>query len=148
MDLRLERCQKMIEIATSCSYFKLMGLEVVYVREGVARVKLLAREDHLNPGGTVHGGVITTIVDVAGALAGMSLVALSEQLTTADIKLNFLNPARAGETIIGHGRVVQLGRTLCVSEIEARTEDGRLIAKGMATLVVLKVDNTWAKVDA
>jgi uncharacterized protein (TIGR00369 family) len=143
MDPRLERSQRMIEIANSCSYFMLIGLEVIHAREGVGRVKLVAREEHLNPGGTVHGGVITTIVDAAGGIAGMSAVAPTEQLTTAEIKLNFLNPARAGDTIVGEGHVIQLGRTLCIVEIEARTEDGRLIAKGLATLAVLKVQNSW-----
>jgi uncharacterized protein (TIGR00369 family) len=134
-----------MEIVNSCSYFKFLGMECVYLREGSARVKLVTREDHLNPGRVVQGGVITSIVDAAGTLAGMSLADTADELTTADIKLNFLSAVRVNETIIGEAQVVQKGRTLCVSELEARTEDGRLIAKGLTTCVVLKGFTSWVK---
>lgn len=142
---RLQRCQELMDIANSCPYFNFLGMECIYLREGYARMKLITREDHLNPGRIVQGGVITSLVDAAGTLAGMSLVDATDELTTADIKLNFLSAARANETIIGEARVVQKGRTLCVSDLEARTEDGRLIAKGLTTCVVLKGYSSWVK---
>lgn len=144
---RLQRCQELIEMANSCPYFKFLGMECTYLREGYARVKLITRVDHLNPGRIAQGGVITSLLDAAGTLAGMSLVDVTDELTTADIKLNFLSAAKVGETIIGEGRVVQKGRTLCVSDLEARTEDGRLIAKGLTTCVVLKGYSSWVKHD-
>ncbi|MGZ4551363.1 MAG: PaaI family thioesterase, partial [Blastococcus sp.] len=40
-----------------------LGAEVEATGEGTARVRFEAREEHLNPAGTLHGGVLATLVD-------------------------------------------------------------------------------------
>lgn len=47
----------------------LVGTELSSTGEGRAVVEVCAEERHLNPGGTVHGGVVYTLVDVSMAEA-------------------------------------------------------------------------------
>ena len=142
---RLERCKALLEMANSSPYYRLLGMEVVHLREGYCRVRMLTQEKHYHPGSVAHGGAITSVMDAAGALAGISSLDLEDEMTTAEIKVNFLSPLKAGETLIAEGRVVQKGRTLVLSEMEARTEDGRLVGKALTTCAVLKGFSSWAK---
>ena len=50
-------------------FTKLVGTELSSAEEGRAAVSLKAEERHLNPSGTVHGGVISTLIDVSMAEA-------------------------------------------------------------------------------
>ncbi|MCL5265893.1 MAG: PaaI family thioesterase [Chloroflexi bacterium] len=140
---RLKRCEVLTEMANTSPYYRLLGMETIHLREGHSRVKMVAQEKHYHPGRVVHGGVITSLMDAAGALASISVLDPQDELTTAEIKVNFLSPARAGDVIIAEGRVVQKGRTLVLSEMEARTEDGRLVGKALTTCVVLRGRTSW-----
>jgi uncharacterized protein (TIGR00369 family) len=44
-------------------FAELVGTELSSAEEGRAAVSLTAEERHLNPSGTVHGGVILTLID-------------------------------------------------------------------------------------
>jgi uncharacterized protein (TIGR00369 family) len=47
----------------------LVGTEVVSAEEGRADIPIQAQQRHHNPGGTVHGGLISTLIDVSMAEA-------------------------------------------------------------------------------
>ncbi|MBI2954474.1 MAG: PaaI family thioesterase [Chloroflexi bacterium] len=145
LDKRLERCQAIIEMCNTSPYYRLLGIEVIEMREGYCRLMLPAEEKHHHPGRVVHGGAIVSALDSVGALAGLSALDLEDELITAEIKVNFLSAVKAGDKMIAEGRVVHRGRTLVLSEMEARTEDGRLIAKALTTCAVLKGQNTLVK---
>lgn len=142
---RLERCKAITEMANSSPYYKLLGMEVTHLRAGYSRVKMFAQEKHYHPGRVVHGGAITSVMDAAGALASISALDPQDELTTAEIKANFVSSVKAGETIIAEGRVVHRGRTLVLAEMEARTEDGRLVGKALTTCAVLRGQTSWIK---
>jgi uncharacterized protein (TIGR00369 family) len=75
---------------------ELLGVEVERSSEDSAVATLLADERHLNPGGTVHGGAIATLVDVAMGVAVFAGGDDDERPVTIEIKLNYLEAADAG----------------------------------------------------
>jgi uncharacterized protein (TIGR00369 family) len=54
-----------------------------------------------------------------------------------DLKMNFLAPAESGK-LIAKGRQIRLGRTLGYAEAEVTNEEGKLVAHGTSTLIVLR----------
>jgi uncharacterized protein (TIGR00369 family) len=115
-----------------------LGLELVETGEGSATVDMTATEDMANVSGFVHGGMISTLADSA---MGRSLRTLTPGVTRAmsfDLKLNFINAAKIGETLRATGRVIHAGRRTIVAECRVEGKDGRLVATASATFAVTR----------
>ena len=96
-----------------------------------------ADERHHNPMGTLHGGILCDIADIAMGMAYASTLEDGESFTTLELKINFLRPVRAAR-LIADGRVVQRGRTVGLAECSVTDERGRLIAKATSTCLTLR----------
>lgn len=57
--------------SASSPFHDLMGLDLVEWRDGFARVVCMTGPQHLNRSGIVHGGVFLSLIDQAGAFAGL-----------------------------------------------------------------------------
>ena len=114
-----------------------MGMQVVDIGEGRARVALPVEPTHLNIGGTVHGGVICTLVDVAVGIACHSLDEGGRRRpqATTELSVTFLRAATGG-TLTCAARIRRRGRSLAVGEAEVTDDAGRLLAIGRATYLV------------
>src|SRR5690242_18097061 len=92
----------------------LVGVEEpVSTTEGRARVMLHAEERHTNPAGTIHGGVIATLVDIAMGSAVRSLSRDGEVPVTIEMKINYLEPGRPG-VLVAQADVRKRGRRFTV----------------------------------
>ena len=115
-----------------------MGLKLVESGEGSAVVDMTTTEDMANHSGFVHGGIISTLADSA---MGRSLRTQKPSVTRAmsfDLKLNFMNAAKIGETLRATGKVIHAGRRTVVTECRVEGKDGRLIATASATFAVTR----------
>jgi len=115
-----------------------LGLRVVETGEGTAVVEMATTEDMANQSGVVHGGMISTLADSA---MGRSLRTLSPGVVRAmsfDLKLNFINAAKVGETLRATGHVIHAGRRTVVTECRVEGSDGRLVATASATFAVTR----------
>lgn len=114
-----------------------MGMRVVSGEYGEAVIELDIGPDHLNFGGTVHGGVIATMVDVAVAVACHSLDsgATRRAQATTELNVTFLQPSNAGP-LTCRARIRRRGRSLAVGEAEVSDGVGKLLAVGRATYLV------------
>lgn len=83
--------------------------------------------------GYYHGGVIASLVDVAGAVAcGLTL---GRPTPTANFRVDFLkSPAKVD--LIATGRLVRTGRTLAVADVEISDDSGEIYAIGRGTFSV------------
>jgi len=77
-------------------FTELVGTELSSAEEGRATVSLKAEERHLNPSGTVHGGVISTLIDVSMAEALNTMTEEDEQPFTIQITVNYMRPGKPG----------------------------------------------------
>ena len=101
-----------------------------------ALVKLEVERNHLQPLGTVHGGVIATLIDTATYWAAFLVLPEDTGLVNVDLKLNYLRPVSGG-VLIAEGRCLRAGRTISYAEASVKDEDDRLVAHGTSTLMAL-----------
>jgi uncharacterized protein (TIGR00369 family) len=103
--------------------------------QGNARVSLPI-EPHLgNSMGTVHGGVIMSLLDVAMCTAARTLHPESIGVVTIDMSTSFIDGA-SGERLVAEARVLKDRRTVSFVEAEARNPDGSIVAKAIGTVRV------------
>src|SRR5436189_3771411 len=106
----------------------LIGFRMVAVEPGSTRFEMDAGARHHNPMGTLHGGVLCDIADVAMGSAYAATLDEGESFTTLELKINFLRPVIASH-LVADAVVVQRGKTVGLAECSITDERGRLIAK-------------------
>ena len=99
----------------------IVGLIEGTVADGRATIRMVAGDRHLNAAGTVHGGVIATLVDVAMGRAMASLIADDERPVTIEMKVNYLEAGHPGE-LVAEAWVSRRGRLFTVAHAEV-TQD-------------------------
>ena len=112
-----------------------LGAEVERADDGSARISFEAREEHLNPAGTLHGGVLATLVDTAMGTAVRSTIEDGDVPATSQLTVTYLRPGRPG-TVEVTARVRTRGEHLTVCEADVE-QDGRSLAHAVATFALL-----------
>lgn len=108
------------------------NLQVHELEDGVARVVVDTREHHLNAHGSVHGGLLATMLDAA---MGTAVVSSGGELpVTVSLTVTYLEPGRPGR-LEASARVRKRGRKLLVVEGEV-VQDGDVVADALATFAV------------
>jgi uncharacterized protein (TIGR00369 family) len=91
-----------------------------------------------NPMGTVHGGWALTLIDSATGCAANSVLPAGTGYTTIETKGNFSRPIKADTgRVRAEGRVINQGRQIITAEARILAGDGRVLAHGTSTLLVL-----------
>ena len=102
---------------------------------GTARLSVLVAPHLTNSLGTVHGGVIMSLLDVALCTAARTLHPDSVGVITIDLSTSFIGGGNSAR-LIAESRVLKDGRSMTFVEAEAKNEDGSLVAKAIATVRV------------
>jgi len=119
-----------------CPYFRLQSMTLLEFDVGASLLEIQLGEKHLQPFGVVHGGVFSTIIDAAVFWAVFSEVDENAGMTSVELKLNYLAPAVTGK-LVARGRRIKLGKTLGLGEAEVTDQEGKLLAHGTSTLIVM-----------
>lgn len=117
-------------------YWNLIGLKEVELKEGISRIELPVKEKLFQRRGTVHGGVIASMIDASIGAAIRSLLSENQSAVTVEMKLNYIRPG-VGRLLIGKGKVTNFGKKLAIGEAKILNDDDKLIASGMATFMIL-----------
>lgn len=112
-----------------------LGIRFTEKQPGVVRLRLDPRPEFENSWGSMHGGVLMTLLDVALASAGRSLDENCNGALTVELKINFI--AAATGAVLAEGRAQRAGRSLIFSEGELKTENGTMLAKATGTFKLL-----------
>ena len=110
------------------------------IDEGRVTFVMQVQEFHYNPLGTVHGGVLATLLDTAAACAVHSTLGPGFGYTTLDLTTKFLRPVTvASGALRCEGSIISRGRTTALSE--ARLYDGadRLVAHATSTCMIFEL---------
>ena len=107
-----------------------VGLVAEEVEDGVARVVLVAVDQHLNANGTVHGGALATMLDAAMGTAVGTTEEGGRPVTVA-MTVTYLEPAKPGR-LVATARVRKQGKRLTIVEGEIE-QDGAVVADATAT---------------
>ncbi|MFQ5484570.1 MAG: PaaI family thioesterase [Desulfobacterales bacterium] len=131
------------EVVSHSPFFSLLSMEMKPIVLGESRLEVMIEEKHLQPFGMVHGGVYSSLVDAAAFWSVYPLLEEGVGLTTVEMKLNYLAPASKGY-LIARGRNIKMGKTLCLGKASIEDENGRLLAYGTETMMIvnnLKIKN-------
>jgi len=116
-----------------------MSFWIVEVGDGFAAFQGEPGAHLLNPMGNVHGGWALTLIDSAAGCAGLSLLPAGSGFATIETKANLSRPiSRDSGRIRAEGRVVVQGRQIISAEAKVLAPDGKVLAHGTSTLMVLR----------
>jgi uncharacterized protein (TIGR00369 family) len=99
-----------------------------------------AQEFHYNPLGSVHGGVIATLLDSAAGCAVHSTLPAGWGYTSLDLTAKYLRPATVDSGRMRcEGSVINRGRTTALAEARLLDERGRLLAYASSSCLLFEL---------
>jgi len=105
--------------------------------QGSISVELDPEHRHYNPLGTVHGGVISTLLDTAAGCSVHSTLAPGEGYTSLDLTVKFLRPATVDSgRLRAVGQVIQRGRRTALAQAQLVDGRGRLVAHATSSCMI------------
>lgn len=116
-----------------------LGYDVVAAERGRVVVTAAPKEIHLNPAGTVHGGLAATMLDSCMGLAIQSTLDKGTGSTTLEFKISFVRPITPQTGLItAEGAVINCGRRIGLAEGRVTDGNGRLLAHGTTTCLIFE----------
>ena len=130
---------------------QVIGMELEYLAGDEARVRIDMREELIGNfmQATLHGGVISTVLDACGGLIAFANELLKlEQISdeekisrlanfgTIDLRVDYLRPGR-GTFFIATAKVLRAGNKVIVTRMELHNDRNILIAVGTGTYVTV-----------
>jgi uncharacterized protein (TIGR00369 family) len=97
------------------TYLAFLGFKLTEWKEGFARLEMPVRPEHRNTVGYLHGGVIASLLDIAGAVSGSFGISDKFVSVTINLNCNYLSPHRA-DTVIAEGELIRAHKALFFAE--------------------------------
>ncbi|WP_232677643.1 PaaI family thioesterase [Nocardioides sp. R-C-SC26] len=114
-----------------------IGMVDFIAEEGSVSVSLDPAPRHYNPIGSVHGGVISTLLDTVAACSVHSTLAAGEGYTSLDLTVKFLRPVTvASGRLTATGRVIHRGRRTALAEGEILDAAGKRVAHATSSCMI------------
>jgi uncharacterized protein (TIGR00369 family) len=118
---------------------KTLGYDVTEVERGRVVVAIEPNGTHLNPTGTVHGGLAATLLDSCMGLAIQSTLEKGMGQTTVEFKISLMRPITPDTGLIkAEGLVLNCGRRIGTAEGRITDRNGRLLAHGTTTCLIFQ----------
>jgi uncharacterized protein (TIGR00369 family) len=116
-----------------------LGYDITEAENGRVVVTAIPTDIHLNPAGTVHGGLAATMLDSCMGLAIQSTLEKGTGSTTLEFKISFVRPITP-ETgpIKAEGTVISRGRRVGTAEGRVTDGKGRLLVHGTTTCLIFE----------
>ena len=120
------------------SIAKTMNVHLIEAREGYVKFKATATNEHLNPLGGVHGGFACTALDSATGCAVHTMLKAGEGYGTIDINVKMMRPIPVGKTLYAESQVINMSKSLGVSEGKLVDDEGKLYAYASCTCKIIR----------
>jgi len=116
-----------------------LGYDITEAKSGRVVVAAEPKDIHLNPAGTVHGGLAATMLDSCMGLAIQSTLEKGLGSTTLEFKISFVRPITP-ETgpIKAEGTVISRGRRVGTAEGRVTDSKGRLLVHSTTTCLIFE----------
>jgi uncharacterized protein (TIGR00369 family) len=125
----------MTEKLTMSPFGNHLGIELISTGDGKAVCAVQLKPFHLNNGGRVHGGVLTSLADTAAGVAVRSKRPDGKLSATTDLSIAFIRPP-TGDRLLATAEVIHAGKRLFRTEISIHCDE-KLIAKTSATFMIV-----------
>jgi uncharacterized protein (TIGR00369 family) len=119
---------------------RLVGYRIVSVDTGRVISELKPFEYHYNPFSTVHGGLLSTLLDTAMTAAVMTLLPAGKACSTLEFKVNFIRPvsSRTG-TIRAKANILHAGKQVATAKGCVLDSDEKLYAHATSTCLIIEI---------
>jgi len=135
LDIMQAMISGQIALPTMC---KTMPMKVVEAAEGRVLFEVQADGRHLNVLGSIHGGFATTIMDSITGCAVHTLLAPGDAYATVDLNVKMLRPVPINVPLVAEGTVLNVSKSLGVSQGALRDKAGKLYAHATATCMLMR----------
>jgi uncharacterized protein (TIGR00369 family) len=122
-------------------FLEMLGVEVIELRRDWCVLELDVRPQHCNRRGTLHGGMISALLDAACVYAAITVeeqAALAAGATVM-LSINFTSEAQSGTRIRAEATVERRGRSISFCSGRLLAADGDLIAASHCSVKVARV---------
>ena len=117
---------------------KTMPMAPVEVEQGRVMFTATANESHTNPLGGVHGGFAATVLDSVTGCATHTVLAAGESYGTIDLNIKMCRPIPFNKTLRAEGKVINVSKSLVISEGYIRDENDKIYAFATATNMIIR----------
>ncbi|WP_026471020.1 PaaI family thioesterase [Alkanindiges illinoisensis] len=117
---------------------KTMPMAPVEVEQGRVVFTATANESHTNPLGGVHGGFAATVLDSVTGCATHTVLAAGEGYGTIDLNIKMCRPIPFNKTLRAEGKVINVSKSLVISEGYIRDENDKIYAFATATNMIIR----------
>lgn len=136
----LEIMQAMVQGALPHpSIAETIPMKSVLAEKGRIVFEVKADGRHLNPLGGIHGGFSATVMDSVTGCAVHTMLDAGVGYGTVDLNVKMLKPVPRDITLIAEGRIINVSRSLGVSEGTLKDETGKLYAYSTATCMIFTI---------
>jgi acyl-CoA thioesterase len=118
-----EATAKAMYESDACS--RALGLELLEVRPGYARMQMKVRDDFLNGHGICHGGLMFTLADSTFAFACNSY---NINTVAAGCSIEFLRAVKGGDVLTAEGIEQSLTGRTGIYDIRVTNREGEIVA--------------------
>lgn len=121
----------------------LIGYRPVVVEEGRTVFEFEPGEHLYNPFASVHGGIMTTVIDSAMTSAVLTMLPAGVGCSTLEMKVNFVRPitSRTG-CVQAEGKVIHIGSRIAIAEGRLKDPQDKLYAYAVNTCMLFHVEQS------
>jgi uncharacterized protein (TIGR00369 family) len=142
--------QEILRFSNSFPFFKTMGMQLLEIDPGRAKISIAWRHDLCQPAGILHGGAIASLVDTTIAhailLTPQALASKNQggRLVSVDLRVKYLRPVSEG-LVYCEGKVTRHGRQVIHTSAVVVDPAGKEIAIGDSIYMMVNVDQLRRK---
>lgn len=127
----MEKLKEYLEIRNQNNPFAdLLGIRTTEMCLGFARGEMEVKASAINSIGSIHGGCIYALADT---ICGSAMASHGFRAATVSGTMNYLRQGNETTKIIAEAEEIKYGKTISVYDVEIRTENSTLLAKGTFT---------------
>ncbi len=116
-------------------FFNLLNMEIKELEKGKAVVSVKPEKDFLQTASILHGGVTATLCDTAVAVALLTVIPVDSDITTIEIKVNYLKPV-VDQEVFACAEIIKAGKSVAVSDVSVIDKNGEYYAAALSTYAI------------
>jgi len=127
-----------LDSARRIPFLETLDVELTEIGERHAIMRVEVGDKHRNYFGGVHGGLVATLVDTA-CFFPKPLLPSGREVTTTSLSVSYVRAPRVGDVLTARADLLHLGRRTASLSVRIEDQEGRLVAHGTGTLLLLDV---------
>ncbi len=117
------------------TFNRTLGMKLLEVKKGYARLELDSRVEVSQPAGVMHGGASFGLADAAVAMALVGTYGTGSMLLTIEMKINYLEAIPVGSLATAEAYILRSSKRSAYAEVDIWA-DGKLAARANTTYMI------------